>query len=168
MRNNTVYILFKNASVTNNEEKRKLYVALTRTKESLYIHCNTNVFSQYFVDGVIKTDDMTEYNEPSEISLQLSHKDVVLSYFMDKKEIILNLRSGCNLEISDSFLSAEVKGRTVRVAKFSKAFSEKLEKLKNKGYEPVGANIAYIVAWQGEEDENESAIILPIVRFVFS
>lgn len=164
----TVYILFKNASVTNNEEKRKLYVALTRTKESLYIHCNTNVFSQYFVDGVIKTDDMTEYNEPSEISLQLSHKDVVLSYFMDKKEIILNLRSGCNLEISDSFLSAEVKGRTVRVAKFSKAFSEKLEKLKNKGYEPVGANIAYIVAWQGEEDENESAIILPIVRFVFS
>lgn len=160
----TVYLLLKNVLVTNDEEKRKLYVALTRAKESLYIHCNTDTFNHYSVDGVIKIEDTTEYDEPSEISLQLSHKDVVLNYFKDKKEIILKLRSGCKLGIFDIFLSTEVNGRTVRVAKFSYGFIEKLERLKIKGYEPVSANISYIVAWQGEEDEDESAIILPILR----
>ena len=36
------------------------------------------------------------------------------------------------------------------MAKFSKAFSEKLDNLKNKGYEPISADIAYIVAWQAK------------------
>ncbi len=49
------------------------------------------------------------------------------------------------------------------MVKFSKAFSEKPVNLKNKGYEPVSANIAYVVAWQREEDREESAIILPIL-----
>jgi ATP-dependent DNA helicase RecQ len=161
----TVYLLLKNVYANNDEEKRKLYVALTRAKNSLYIHCNTDVFKKYFIGGIINREDTRDYDDPLEISLQLSHKDVVLNYFKDKKETILKLRSSCKLGISDSYLSAEVNGRTVRVVKFSKAFSEKLEHLANKGYEPVSANIAYIVAWQGEEDADESAIILPIVRF---
>ena len=159
-----VYLLLKNISTANDEEKRKLYVALTRAKESLYIHSNTDIFSQYFVDGVIKMKDTSEYDEPSEISLQLSHKDVVLDYFKDKKDIILKLRSGHELAISDSFLSVEVNGRTLRVAKFSQALGEKLEKLKIKGYKPVSANIAFILAWKGEKDEDETAIILPILH----
>ncbi|NLL68446.1 MAG: ATP-dependent helicase [Clostridiaceae bacterium] len=161
----TVYLLLKNVYANNDEEKRKLYVALTRAKNSLYIHCNTDVFKKYFIGGIINREDTRDYDDPLEISLQLSHKDVVLNYFKDKKETILKLRSSCKLGISDSYLSAEVNGRTVRVVKFSKAFSEKLEHLANKGYEPVSANIAYIVAWQGEEDADESAIILPVVRF---
>jgi ATP-dependent DNA helicase RecQ len=160
----SVYLLLKNVSAPNDEEKRKLYVALTRAKESLYVHCNTDILRQYYIDGVIKTEDATEYDDPSEISLQLTHKDVVLDFFKDKKEIILKLRSGGQLEISGSFLSAEVNGRTVRIAKFSKGFAEKLENLKNKGYKPLGADIGYVVAWQGENEEDELAIILPILR----
>jgi len=160
----SVYLFLKNVYITNDEEKRKLYVALTRAKKSLYIHCNTDIFSKYSINGIIKIEDTNEYDEPLEISVQLSHKDVVLDYFKDKKDIILKLRSGCKLEISDCFLSAEVNGRTVRVAKFSKAFSEKLESLIKRGYEPFSAEIAYVVAWQGEDDTEESAIILPLLH----
>jgi len=99
-----------------------------------------------------------------EIFLQLTHKDVVLNFFKDKKEIILRLRSGGKLAVSENFLSSEIGERTVRVAKFSNGFAEKLETLKNKGYEPISAQVGYIVAWQGEEDDDESAIILPILR----
>jgi len=147
------------------KEKRKLYVGMTRAKESLYIHCNTNILSQYSVEGVVKTEDATEYEEPSEISLQLTYKDVVLNFFKDKKEFILGLRSGRKLAISDNYLVAELNGRTVYVAKFSKAFKEKLENLDNKGYKPYCAFIGYVLAWHGENDDGESAIILPILHF---
>lgn len=161
----SVYLLLKNVFATNDEEKRKLYVGMTRAKESLYIHCNTNILSQYSVEEIVKTEDATEYEEPSEISLQLTHKDVVLNFFKDKKEFILELRSGRKLAISDNYLSAELNGRTLDVVKFSKAFMEKLENLKDKGYKPYSAFVGYVVAWQGEDDEGESAIILPILHF---
>lgn len=142
-------------------EKRKLYVAMTRAKESLYIHCNTSIFDPYPVDGIVRRIDSTEYNEPREIALQLTHKDVVLNFFKDKKEIIFKFRSGGKLSVSDHFLTAEINGRTLRVVKFSKAFVEKRDSLREKGYEPVSARVGYIIAWQGEEDAEESAIILP-------
>ena len=49
------------------------------------------------------------------------------------------------------------------LAKLSKSFIEKLESLNNKGYKPIRAKIGYVVAWQGEEDDNETAIILPVL-----
>ena len=76
----------------------------------------------------------------------------------------MKLRSGGKLTVTDNFLSADINGNTVRVLKFSNGFAEKLETLKNKGYEPISAQVGYIVAWQGEEDKNESAIILPILK----
>jgi len=157
----TVYLLLKNVFAPNHEEKRKLYVAMTRAKESLYIHCNTSIFDPYPVDGIVRRIDSTEYNEPREIALQLTHKDVVLNFFKDKKEIIFKFRSGGKLSVSDHFLTAEINGRTLRVVKFSKAFVEKRDSLREKGYEPVSARVGYIIAWQGEEDAEESAIILP-------
>ncbi|NLT48192.1 MAG: ATP-dependent helicase [Clostridiales bacterium] len=159
----TVYLLLKNVFASNDEEKRKLYVAMTRAKDSLYIHCNTSIFGPYLIDGIIQTKDPTEYKEPGEITLQLTHKDVVLNFFKDKKEIIFKLRSGGKLSVSDHFLTVEISGRTLRVVKFSKAFVEKLDSLREKGYEAMSARVGYIIAWQGEEDVEESAIILPIL-----
>ncbi|MPN63858.1 hypothetical protein SDC9_211625 [bioreactor metagenome] len=76
----------------------------------------------------------------------------------------MRLRSGGELTVTDSFLSTEINGRTVRVAKFSNGFVEKLESLKSKGYKPISANVGYVVAWHGENDEDETAIVLPILR----
>ncbi|NLD48671.1 MAG: ATP-binding domain-containing protein, partial [Clostridiaceae bacterium] len=162
----TVYLLLNmfSFSIQNDEEKRKLYVAMTRAKEALYIHCNTDIFNKYCVDGVIKKEDTKEYNEPFEISLQLTHRDVFLGFFKDKKEIVSRLRSGCELMVSDIFLWTEINGRTVHVVKFSNRFLETLKKLRNNGYESVGAKIAFIVAWKGEKDEEESEIILPMLH----
>ncbi len=159
-----VYLMLKNKHAHSNEEKRQLYVAITRAKDSLYIHCNTTIFDNHAVDGVITKEDTTEYKEPLEISLELTHKDVVLNFFKDKKDIILNLRSGDKLELSGDFLSCNNGRRTHTVTKFSKRFAEELKTLKIKGYELNSAEIGYIVAWQGEDDKEESAVILPTLH----
>lgn len=49
----------------------------------------------------------------------------------------------------------------VRVLKFSKACLQRLEEFSRKGYQPDKAVIRFIVAWKAEEDNEESAVILP-------
>ena len=112
------------------------------------------------MSGVEHVVDGSEYGTPMEIMLQTTHKHVVLDFFKNKKEIIFGLHSGIKLKIDDVYLSAELDGRDVRVAKFSKAFVESLEKLKDKGYTPTSADVRFIVAWKSKEDEEETPIIL--------
>ena len=97
--------------------------------------------------------------------LQLSYRDVVLDYFKEKKDYIVKLRSGDVLQVEDEYLSAVVDERIIRVVKYSKAFKERLEGLKAKGYHPSVASIRFVLAWKGKEDENETAIILPDLCF---
>ncbi|MBQ3587995.1 MAG: ATP-dependent helicase, partial [Oscillospiraceae bacterium] len=155
-----VYMLLNGTFALSDEEKRKLYVGLTRAKSELYIHCNTDLFSSYDSPGIVHFNDNRIYGEPEEISLQLTHKDVVLDFFKGKKELIFKLHSGSPLFIVDSYLCAEISGRTVKVAKLSKAFNETLENLSKQGYQPYNAVVRFIVAWRGENDEDESAVLL--------
>ncbi len=157
----TVYMLLNNVPCNTDEEKRKIYVGLTRAKEELYIHCNNDLFDN--VGGGIAdvVYDENIYEAPSEITLQLTYKDVVLDFFKDKKDVIIKLRSGDNLQLEEDHLCAVVNGKLVRVIRYSKAFKEKLDLLKGKGYEPSSATIRFILAWKGKEDENETAVALP-------
>lgn len=154
----TVYMLLNNVSCVNDEEKRKIYVGLTRAKEELYIHCNNNLFENIATDIVC---DEKVYDEPSEIMLQLSYRDVVLDFFKDKQDTIIKLRSGDVLQLEEEHLCAVIDGKLVKVIKYSKAFKDKLASLKAKGFEPIAATIRFILAWKGKDDENETSIILP-------
>ena len=90
----------------------------------------------------IHVADSNDYSEPSEIVLQTTHRDVVLDYFKNKKELIFDLRSGVSLKIDDVYLSAELHGRDVRVAKFLKSFCRddwKAQKQRLCSYIVVGA-----------------------------
>ena len=160
-----VYMMLKNSAGKTDAERRALYVGMTRAKSNLYIHTNTTLFDKYRIDGVEHVVDGAEYGEPSEIMLQTTHKDVVLDFFKNKKEIIFNLRSGTKLKLDDVYLVAELNGRDVRVAKLSKAFVETLEKLTDKGYSPKSAEVRFVVAWKGEEDTEEAPIVLADIGF---
>ena len=76
------------------------------------------------------------------------------------------MRSGTSLKIDDVYLSAVLNGRDVHVAKFSKAFVEKLEQLKTKGYVPTSSEVRFIVLWKGKEDNQENPIILTNIHFI--
>lgn len=155
-----VYMMLKNSTSKTDAERRALYVGMTRAKTNLYIHTNTTLFDNYHMPGIEHIVDQAVYGKPSEIIIQTTHKDVVLDFFKDKKELVFALRSGTALKIDDVYLTAEQNNRDVRVAKFSKAFAKTLIKLKEKGYMPISSDISFIVAWKGEDDEVETPVLL--------
>lgn len=154
----TVYMLLNNAPYEDDSENRKIYVGLTRAKQELYIHYNNNLFDNIATDIVC---DEKVYEEPSEIVLQLSYRDVVLDFFKDNQDTIIKLRSGDILQLDEEHLCVVIDGKLVKVIKYSKAFKEKLASLKAKGFEPIAATIRFIMAWKGKDDENDTSIILP-------
>lgn len=162
----TVYMLLDNSFSETDENKRKLYVGMTRAKNNLYIHYNTAYFDKFNIVNTTRNTDYNHYDEPSEITLQLTHKDVVLNFFKDKKELIFKLYSGMKLSVNGSFLSAEINDRDINVVKFSKAFEERISHLQRKGYKPTASIIRFVVAWKSEEDEKEYAVILPDITFI--
>lgn len=162
----SIYMMLKNVDAQKDEERRALYVGMTRAKSNLYIHTNTSLFDGYHIDEVVHISDEKEYDGPKEIMLQTTHKDVVLDYFKGKREIIFGLRSGTKLKLDDVYLSVELNGRDVHVAKFSKAFCEMIENLRGKGFEPSSAEVRFVVAWKGEDDTEETPILLTDIYFV--
>lgn len=155
-----VYMLLNGNEAESDEEYRKLYVGMTRAKRNLYIHTNTEIFDHYTFPEVVHLNDPNRYNAPETISIPLTYKDVVLNFFKDKKRLILKLRSGQNLTVNYPFLSAEIDRKQVNVAKFSQKFCKQLDEFNRKGYTPVAAKVQFIAAWKGDNDPNETAVLL--------
>lgn len=161
----SVYMMLDGNTAETEEEKRKLYVGITRAKNALYIHYNTGLFSKFTLPGVEHVEDEKIYGEPEEITLQTTHRDVVLDFFREKKEMLLRLRSGMALYIKDTCLFVEQDGRFIRVAKLSKACRERISKLQAQGYNPYSAEIRFIVAWKKENEVEEIPVILSDIHF---
>lgn len=159
----TVYMMLDQVLVYRDEDRRKLYVALTRAKEALYIHYNNNLFDSLNTPGIEKISDSHSYLEPHEIALQLTHRDVVLDFFKDKKSLIFKLHSGSPLCIYNGYLFAKIHNSNKRIGKLSRACVLKLEQLQKNGYIPYKSDVRFIVAWKGEEDTEETAVILPSI-----
>ncbi len=152
-----VFVLHKDGFVLNEEEKRLIYVGITRAKTNLYIHTNTKIYNNLkladikFIDGL----ESTEVNDTKNISL--THKDVQLGYFAFVQHHINNLRSGDQLVIKNGDGYNRNDNRVVR---FSDAFMKKLETERQKGFLPTHAIIRFIVYWLTDEGK-EVKIILP-------
>lgn len=157
-----VYLLLNQLAVTQEADLRKLYVAMTRARSALYIHyCGTPVIDSLAAPFALRHVDTEAYTAPDEIVLQLTHKDVYLDYFKDKKRVILQLQSGSRLTPGNRGLLATVGGCSCQVLLYSKSFAGKLEQLERRGYFPVGADVRLVVAWKGADDEGETAVLLP-------
>ena len=157
-----VYLMLNNIHIDNDSDLRKLYVAMTRARNYLSVHYyNTPIIDNISAPFARKNINTKEYTELTEIALQLTHKDVFLSFFKDKKREILHMHSGQQLQICNGGLQTVINGYCINIARFSKTFNDRLNRLYQKGYEPQRAEIRFIVAWKAEEDSTETAVILP-------
>ena len=154
-----VYIILKNMNMKDEEYKRSLYVGFTRAKTNLYINVNSLYLDKCFNPYGI---DEKEYSSPETLCWQLSHKDTVLNFFMNKKKEIFGYIPGMKLILNDCYLKLE---NGYSVVKFSQAFSQKIQQIYDMGYAFDKANIRFIVAWFNKEDEKEYPIILPDIYF---
>jgi len=156
-----VFLAFSRFPKIDDETMRTIYVAITRTKQNLFIFYNGDYFEKIHIENIQRTTDDKNYPAPEQISLQLSHRDVALGDFAYHKKEIDSLVSGRELLIRDTSCFIGDK----QVFRFSKEFCKRIEELKTKGYYPSMATIRHIVFWQGKDMENEVKIILPYIEF---
>lgn len=155
-----VSMLLNGMEPCSDEERRKIYVGITRARKSLDIHTTSSAFDAFRFPGLTLERDDRQYEEPETILLRLNHRDVILGFFRGKKKQMLQLCSGEKLYPSGDGLADETGTVLIR---YSAACRERLSNQGKKGYMVQDASIRCIVAWKAEEDTEESAILLPDV-----
>ena len=134
----------------NDTLTRRYYVGITRAKKRLFIHTNGKFFD--YPDADQYTIDTNQYAMPQEIKLQLTHKDVYLDFFKERKQEVLSLKGGDPLIYQD-FILYDTGRRPV--AKLSAKMQQTLLYWKGKGYEVKSASVRFIVAWKPKDAPKE-------------
>jgi ATP-dependent DNA helicase RecQ len=143
------------------DEKRALYVAMTRAKHKLIILSNGN-FLKPISGEVVYSVDATSYKQPEELSYVLSHEDVNLGHFASKQVQIKTLMAGDALQVNEDGCK-DMAGYFV--VRFSKKFQQTILTQKKAGYElNVIGKVNFIVFWNVEEGM-ELRVVLPEVTF---
>lgn len=161
----SVFMLLDNVKADTDEERRKLYVGMTRAKSNLHIHYNNDIFDDIEPNGAEKIFDERLYDRPDEIVAQLTHKDIFLDFCKDKRNVILNAKSGEELIIRGNTLYMLRNEKIYPVVCFSRKFKDEIAAQARNGYYPIKAKVRFIVAWKGKEDVEETAVILPEIYF---
>jgi ATP-dependent DNA helicase RecQ len=158
-----VFLLMTDRNVLSEEEKRLLYVAITRAKDYLHIHTNSNFFEPgQPVSSYVWNNE--EHSEPSILSLVLTHEDVWLSSFQNRhtQRCIHNLLPGMPLRFTEDGFGCTYHGTVV--VRFSNSFKEEMRKYWSNGYKLHSACVQFIVYWKG--DEEEVKIVLPEIELI--
>lgn len=166
-----VHISLKGLRMITDKERRAVYVGITRARNNLSIHYdNPALFSRSMLSGVHCVEDTADYGQPSEILLQLGHRDVILSVYLKKWIHYGELLAGTALTAGEDGMYTDFGKGPERVVKYSKAFLDKYNAFVAKGYRPSSANVRFQVYWHHEDKEaatpgwREDLILLPDLR----
>ena len=95
-----VLMLITHPEHPTDEILRRYYVGMTRAKQTLTIHTNGNLFDTLHTAQHLY--DAQAYDEPNEIVLQLSHKDVNLGFSKPHKDVSGSAFIPCIIEKSSN------------------------------------------------------------------
>ena len=154
-----VYMLISDSYVKEDHLMRRYYVGITRAKNRLFIHTNGDCFNHLSVDQYHV--DQQQYDMPEEIMLQLSHKDVNLGFFKNRKQEVLALKGGDSLIYNNFFLYSSLSDKPI--AKLSSKMQRTLAEWEQRGYKVKSASVRFVVAWKPKDapkDEAETAVLL--------
>ncbi|MDD6797431.1 MAG: hypothetical protein PUE71_03985, partial [Clostridia bacterium] len=141
-------------------------VGMTRAKQELHIHYNNKLFNDIRCNDVELIHDSRNYQRSDELVSQLSHKDVFLGFFEGKQEKFINLTAGMKLEIVDNGLVYNDNGRRMLVVQYSKKYRQQMQHYMYMGYNPVSAQIRFVVAWKNKDSQKTCIVVLPDITYV--
>lgn len=168
-----VYVLLEEYDFKDVESKRVLYVACSRAKQSLQLHCNSTFFDEFNRDRIelLKFNGITE--QPKHFELILDHKDINLGSqkYSQTLNRIKTLKSGDVLtkdvvKFSDNEALGLANQYGGNVLLFSRQFlNDKYDYFIKDGYYISTASVEYLVYWYNTKGEKEYKIVLPRLRF---
>ncbi|MCV2232059.1 RecQ family ATP-dependent DNA helicase [Paracholeplasma manati] len=158
-----VYILDDNLWL-NDEQKRAMYVGLTRAKNNLIIHTVSNIFNYFKAENLVASINEVVYNKPERLIYQINHEDVALGYFKLVQNAIKKLKSGDTLTIIDDVMVKDER----KILKLSKKYSDRVRELLDSGYSLTKAIVKFMVYWWDKEEEKDYLIVLPELTFDFN
>ena len=148
-----VFLLAAFPSDITEENLHALYVAITRARTNLHIYTDNPLFHPLAPEQLHNLPPLP----PQPLCISLTHRDVYLDYFRDKKSLILRLRSGQPLHYSNGFLyTPQGQGAIVLAA----SMQDKVKRLLSKGYAVTSAEVSFVVAWSPKDEEEEYAVCL--------
>ena len=161
-----VFMMLDGFDANSDDDKRLLYVAMTRAKQNLSIHYNGNYFNKIDVENMHLIKDENTYSAPKHLVYHLTHKDIYLGYFAFIQQRIHALQSGQELFITDEGLA---NSNAETIVKFSKSYKQEKTVLEQKGFRLIEAKINMILYWKikemDAEAEKEIKIVLPELSF---
>lgn len=157
-----VFLMLDGFNLSTDEDKRQLYVAMTRAKRNLTVHYNGDYLQTIKAESLRKVNDMEDHLPPGQLAMQLTYRDVWLDFFLSRQELVAQLKSGEELTVDGDFC---LNSKGLRILRFSKQLKEQIENMKQKDYLPKTAKIRFIVYWQKEDSEQEILIVLPELYF---
>ena len=132
---------------------------------------NQQEYEDYFnkIDFQLSSGDGFFYFSRKESKVIIENKLQTLFSWIDYLDFLKTYDTSFDAGTQFSLVQMEVKLSTIPglKEKLSQMFPDKssnrqkLEELKEKGYELERAEVAFVVAWKGENDAGESAVILP-------
>ncbi|MEO1516956.1 MAG: RecQ family ATP-dependent DNA helicase [Bacteroidota bacterium] len=160
-----VYLLLQNHSLQSEEQRRVLYVAITRAKERLYIHTDGLHFPTQGIPQLLSRHNSDQRPASHLLLLECGLKDVWLGHFK-KEQVQYYLRTvlpGQLLHLQEDRLGLWSEAGDV-VCRFSKAFGERLQQRLRDGYAVRSIRVDYVVLWHDRESDREYRVVLPRVE----
>lgn len=157
-----VFLMLDGYNLDSDEKKRQIYVAMTRAKQNLVVHLNSDFLDNLSCEDIQKEFDYNAYQPSDLLVLQLSHKDVWLDFFITRQHLLCDLKSGDQLNVDIDGCYDEMGNCLV---KFSGKFKDKIHEYGNKGFRIKDCQINYMVYWYKEEIGTEAKIVLPELLF---
>lgn len=153
-----VFLMLENYQMNKDDQKRALYVAMTRAKKYLAIHHNGTYFDRISLPSVDHISDPVLYDEPSSVVIRLTHTDVNLGYFRSLQLTAGQIISGDRLKVDETGCCDK---NGLYVIRFSESFRKKLASFAERSYWPESATVKYSVYWKPKEENKEYLILLP-------
>ena len=158
-----VFLMLKGYPLKEEAQKRVVYVAITRAKQSLHIHTDQPYFDSIRVEQIKRNVDHQIYAAPEVLEIELTMEDVWLSYFKNRHvaNSIKTLQAGISLSVGQDVMQGLSIEHDDCIVKFSQKFQQKLARFLAQGYTFQSALVSYIVIWYCKDDGKEYRVVLP-------
>lgn len=161
-----VFIHLQDYELQSEENRRVLYVAMTRAKHHLIIHSNRKkVKSPEHIPNYHSLTHAQHWSRPEILVRQMTPRDIYLGKVKTQsREQLSQLMAGEQVYFKASPFPHLISNNKVKVY-FSKAFQKEIDSYLKDGYQLGSSVVGYVVNWFSKDEQQEYLVPLPRIEF---